>query len=239
MNSGSGGSRVLTGTRRQLSSTTEIKQYVQCATLLHCIGDDATEIYATFTFTADKEDKIKPLLDRFQAHFTPKRNITYERHRFNSRVQQQGETFDSFITDVKTKAKSCEFGMLQDSLIKDRIVYGILDDRIREQLLRTADLTLDKAIETCQAAEQSRTQLAELAGKSSSPRDIHGLDLGGTGNWKRKQTRNTGPSQGKPDFPSNHQHAQSGCGNCGTIHMPRQCPAFGKGSGYSPRSGVN
>ena len=35
-----------------------------------------------------------------------------------------GETFDSFVTDLKNLAKTCEYGdlKLKESLIKDRIV---------------------------------------------------------------------------------------------------------------------
>lgn len=36
--------------------------------------------------------------------------------------------FDSFLTDLKIKARTCEFRMLKDSPINDRVVEGIKSD---------------------------------------------------------------------------------------------------------------
>ena len=60
------------------------------------------------------------------------------------------------------KAKTCEFQTLRDSLIKDRIVLGIISQRVRERLLREDDLTLQKAMQICQAAEATERQLNKL-----------------------------------------------------------------------------
>ena len=63
------------------------------------------------------------------------------------RVYKTEEHSMHFLLDLCNKAKTCEFGTLQDSLIKDRIVCGIDDKSIRERLLRDSDLTLEKAID--------------------------------------------------------------------------------------------
>lgn len=144
-------------------------QKVQSSTLLHVIGDEALEIYNTFEFTQQEDRlKLKVLLDKFEEHFTPHRNVTFERHVFNTRVQAPGENIDQFVTDLRTKARSCEYGDLCDSLIKDRIVVGIRDDQIRAKLLRTMDLDLPKAVSICRAAEASRTQMDKLQHKPSA-----------------------------------------------------------------------
>ena len=39
-----------------------------------------------------------------------------KRHKFNTRNQQVGETIDQYVTDLKTKAQTCEFAILKDSL---------------------------------------------------------------------------------------------------------------------------
>ena len=54
---------------------------------------------------------------------------------FHTRVQGEGETIDSFTTDLRLKSQSCEFGSLQDSLIRGRMVVGIRDSKIKERLL--------------------------------------------------------------------------------------------------------
>ena len=81
---------------------------------------------------------------------------------------QNGCSFDSFLVDKKTttknKAKTCEFGSLEDSLIRDRIVCGIYSKEMRERLLRDSELTLNKAANIVRAFEISRIQVSDIEG---------------------------------------------------------------------------
>lgn len=70
---------------------------------------------------------------------------------FFMRSQSSEETIDTYVTDLKHKAKDCEFGDLTDSLIRDIIVCGMRDDNVHARLLREADLMLEKAIDTRRA----------------------------------------------------------------------------------------
>ncbi len=47
---------------------------------------------------------------------------------FFTRAQGPNETIDAYVTDLKNKAKDCEFGRLTEDLIKDRIVCGVNND---------------------------------------------------------------------------------------------------------------
>ena len=53
---------------------------------------DALEVFNTFEFGSE-EDKEKPveILKKFDEYCNPKRNLTVERHIFNSRMQYPGE----------------------------------------------------------------------------------------------------------------------------------------------------
>ena len=72
---------------------------------------------------------------------------------FHTRVQGEGETIDSLTKDLRLKSQSCECGSLQDSLIRDRVVVGIRDSKIKERLLRDSELTLERAIDICKVTE--------------------------------------------------------------------------------------
>ena len=137
------------------------EEATQCAIFLHTIGEEALEVYDTFSFTEEQKDKLVPIIEKFEAYCSPKKNTTYKRYIFNS-CTQNGRTIDAFVTDLRSKAKTCEFGDLQDSLIRDRIVCGIDDNNTRERLLRNNALTLEKAIDAVRAAETSKTQTQEL-----------------------------------------------------------------------------
>ena len=43
--------------------------------------------------------------------------------------------------------RNCAFGTLEEELIRDRIVCGVISEKVKERLLRERDLTLDKAID--------------------------------------------------------------------------------------------
>lgn len=65
---------------------------------------------------------------------------------------------------LQRSAANCEFGALKEQLIKDRIVCGIRDSKVRDRLLRERYLNLTKAIEICRAAEQADLQMKQLSG---------------------------------------------------------------------------
>ena len=135
---------------------------IQATTLLHVVGLDALEVYNTFSWE-DADDKIKvaKILEKFEAYCVPRKNITWERHVFNTRNQCDGETIDQYVTDLKTKAQTCEFKDLKDSLIRNRIVCGIHCDKMLSRLLREPDLTLQKAIDICRANETTLSQMKQ------------------------------------------------------------------------------
>ena len=138
------------------------------ALLLTMAGPQAIEVYNTFVFASqDDKTKLDKVLEQFDAHCSPKKNETYERYVFRSRMQQQRETFDSFLTDLKLKAQTCNFDNLRDSMIRDQIVFGVEDKKLRERLLRETELTLDGAIKICHASELSQMHVKTFSETAS------------------------------------------------------------------------
>ena len=71
---------------------------IQVATLLTVIGEEAREVFATFTWTtADDSGKIAPVLKKFEEYCQPCKNVPFERYRFNRRVQEPGEIYGRFF----------------------------------------------------------------------------------------------------------------------------------------------
>lgn len=85
------------------------------------------------------------MIAKLDAWAEPQKNITMERAKFNSRIQSSTEKFDSFMSDLKRLISTCEYGDLRDEILKDRIVMEVADVKLKEQLLRISDLTLEKA----------------------------------------------------------------------------------------------
>ncbi|CAC5390157.1 unnamed protein product [Mytilus coruscus] len=143
------------------------------ATFLHVAGSELQRVYNTFDIVADDKEKIDVLKDKFKGYCEPRKNLTYIRHVFFTRNQGPHENIDSYVTDLKNKAKPCEFEHLSDGLIRDRIVCGIQNEGCRARLLREADLTLAKAIDTCRAQEISSQQLKSL--KSTEEHSVNAV----------------------------------------------------------------
>ena len=193
------------------SGLSEKDDKVQSATLFHVAGPDALEIYNTFVWEHEGDErKIVKIMEKFQAYCEPRKNITWERHVFNTCNQEVGETIDQYVTKLKTKARSCEFSALKDSLIRDRIVCGIHSDKIHSRLLREVDLTLERTVDICRANEATATQMKKLGensaiNHSTNSMEIDTIDASGRGeikkfycdkcgNWHKKQQ--TCPAQG-------------------------------------------
>ena len=124
---------------------------------LYIIGNQGREIYETLSFErGPSEQTLKDVIDAFEQHCNPKKNETVERYRFFTRVKEATEPLEKFVVDLKILATTCNFGTLQDSLIRDRIICGIRDSKLREDLLKQADLDLDKCLNTCRVSQISK-----------------------------------------------------------------------------------
>ena len=86
-------------------------------------------------------EEITAVTERY--YFNVKRNEIYERVKFNTRRQKDKETGDMFVTSLYCLAKHCEYGSLQDELIRDRLVVGIKDTNTSEKLQLETDLSLE------------------------------------------------------------------------------------------------
>ena len=84
---------------------------VQVTTLLTVIGEEAREVFATFTGWAEEGDdaKIVPVLGKFAAYCEPRKSVPFERYRFNKRAQEPGESYEQYRTTLRKLSESCEF----------------------------------------------------------------------------------------------------------------------------------
>ena len=132
---------------------------IQIATIQSILGTKARRVLKTLpNISGDiTERTVEGILTVLETYCVPRKNTTYERYVFSMTIQED-RSFDIFVTDLRRKAEYCDFGAIKDSLIRDQIVVGINDPKLRERLLRKTDLTLEKAIKLCRITEQSQEQ---------------------------------------------------------------------------------
>lgn len=175
---------------------------VQVATLLTVIGEEAREVFSTFTEWDSEGDnkKINPVLQQFEKYCQPRKNIPFERYRFNSHAQ---ESYDHYRTGLLKLAERCDFqSITRDEILRDRLVFGIKDDQVRERLLRQSSLTLTKTDEICRAAESMAAQMKVVTDNSETL-----VSAVKQGDMKK------GPH--KPDSKQTERKYLRECRNCG------------------------
>ena len=115
-------------------------------TLLYSMGDEADDILRSFKLSSDELKKYDTVKAKFDQHFVKKRNVIFERAKFNMRKQEEGEPVDTFVTDLYALAEHCSLGALHDEMIRDRLVVGLLSARLSEKLQLDAELTLERKL---------------------------------------------------------------------------------------------
>lgn len=117
---------------RQVSNLTATSNEHQVNTLIYCMGDEADDVLRSLQLSDADQRKYDKVKDGFHSFFVVKKNIAYERARFNMRKQGPNETVDVFVTALYALAEHCSYGTLQGELIRDRIVVGLADTRLSE-----------------------------------------------------------------------------------------------------------
>ncbi|XP_062576025.1 uncharacterized protein K02A2.6-like [Saccostrea cucullata] len=206
----------------------------QVSYLLLWIGEKGRDIYNTFpAFSNDDMKKLQPHYDRFLRYVQPKLNPIFARYKFNNEVQGTN-TFDQFVTKLKLLARDCNFSDAEE-MIRDRIVFGIQSEKIREKLINVGEaLTLDKAVQIAQAYEYSQEQLKLMGQQSvhvqalskSTPHAHSPAERSGRRPPHQTKTRST-PPKTPTKFPSTPKTKP--CGKCGKRHGTQDtCPAQGQ-----------
>lgn len=147
---------------RIASGLTSKSEEEQVNMLIYTMGEKADDVFSSFKLTDSNSKSYKHVLEKFTAHFIPKVNVIYERSRFNMRVQEQGENVEEFVTALHKLAENCDFGKfgdgMQDELIRDRLVVGLLDKKLNQKLQLEDNLTLQRAIQVARQSEDIKNQ---------------------------------------------------------------------------------
>ena len=81
------------------------------------------------------------MLESFAAYCQPLNNVPFERYEFYSRMQEAGESYDHYRTD------------LTDQILRDKLIFGIQGWKVRERLLRERNLSRKKTDDIYRAHE--------------------------------------------------------------------------------------
>ena len=155
------------------SRLAEEKDEFQCAVFLATIREDALDIFDGFKFANEAEkSNLQVVIQKFEEFCIGKTNEVYESYKFHLRKQEQDESIEAYVASLRQLAKTCNFGTSEDRMIRDRVVVGVKEDRLREKLLEAANLTLDLCVEIGRSHETSRQQLASMSNSEAAVQKI-------------------------------------------------------------------
>lgn len=241
------------------------------AVLMQEAGDEALEIYNAFKSSlvtramnaenqevvTDNSRNYEAVTAAFDTYAAQKKNLTLLRERFMARNQRAKEPLLNWLTDLKNLIKPCEYctgedKTLEDSLIKDRLVLGLNNKRLKDTLKGRPQLTLQEVIDTIKAVEENVEQNAQEQDMEvdtlhlkKSGRNPQQKGMNNHKGFKQHKSCHTAPykadkrtnwsrGRGRGGRGGSHKgqtrrlEQEYQCKKCDTRHGPRNCPAHGK-----------
>ena len=203
------------------------------AIFLSVVGPKTYKLLSSLISPATPGEKdFGELVGVLKKHYSPQPSVIVQRYKFNSRFRQPGESVAAYVAELRAIAKTCDYGDTLEEMLRDRLVCGIGNDKIQEQLLSEPDLTLQRALELAQGIETAARNVKELqTPQRSLDIQVHQVSPCGVGGT---------PSRCYRCGRTNHAPAQcpfikARCHNCGKIgHIKKVCrsgrkPAGGRG----------
>ena len=168
--------------------------------------------------TSVKRDILERVADKFKAHLEAKKNPIMAAVKFDRRRQLQGETFDSFVTDLKLLARGLNMTET-NKLIRNTIACKSLDKRVRQRCLeKSKNLTLETAISIGRMFEATRDGLQVMSGEDQR------IEVSKV-TWTKDSSRQHKARNFKKPKGNNEQAKK--CDRCGyNAHkLQEKCPA--------------
>ena len=108
----------------------------QVSTLLYYRGEEAEAVLNSTNITEAESKEYNTSIGKFDAFFKVGKNVIFERARFNRTNQLEGELAEQYIMEPYRLADNCDYGVMRDEMIRDRLVVGIWDEQLSECLQR-------------------------------------------------------------------------------------------------------
>ena len=178
------------------------------AVFIQSIGQPALKCFNALRYEAPKDkSKMDKVLQAMERYCQGKTNVIFYRCTFNNRRQEDGETFDAYLTDLVDLIRQMD--KPEEELLRDIIVCAVRDDSLRQQFLSKTDRSLANCMDLCRAHEASARQVKDIAGAEK----VHVVK-------KSKPERITTETPREP--------RATRCDRCGWYHgsSPEECPAY-------------
>ncbi|XP_038640345.1 uncharacterized protein LOC119956877 [Scyliorhinus canicula] len=187
----------------------------------------AIDIYNSFTY-GDTEDKTKyqVIVAKFDDHCKSQSNEIMEQFNLQNRFHKNGETISNFVTDLRLLAQGCNYADVTESIIRDQLIYGFSNEKLRESLMLQNDLTLKTTIAKCLQQEQKNQQYLELLEKQNMEKTHHEADVRMVASPHRPPLPVAGAHKGTSAHARNPDRRDPGRTRYAHGHYPQYRPQY-------------
>ena len=110
----------------------EMKDQQKAGLVVNWIGHQCTMTLHLMGITLDKP---KTVFDSLESIFRPESNQTLSRFKFRGIKQKQGQTCDSYMSELRLTIVECRYpDHVQDELLKDQYIFGLGVKEIQDHL---------------------------------------------------------------------------------------------------------
>lgn len=163
-------------------------------------------------------DEIKKIL---QDHFDPEPLEIAEYYKFHHRKQEDGEHSREYMAVLRKMAATCNFGCFLETALRNQFTCGLRDDRIREKIMETKELTLERALNIAQSMEARKTHEMQVHAVQRGKQPQYSLNQPTT---ERISRRLVCYRCGGPHYADKCPHILAQCTYCKKQgHLKRSC----------------
>ena len=209
----------------QYFTVNEIKTANKVPALLTLLGSKTYNLLRNLT-APEKPSELDydTIVELLEKQLSPKPSVITQRYRFHTRIQNEGETINDYVAQLRKLAIHCNLNNLNDTL-RDRLVCGIRNTGIQKRLLSESTLPLEKAITISVAMEMAAKDAIELQGKLKVNKITQAKSSRVSHNSQSKARENACFRCGKPGHQSNScKHKEATCYYCKKKgHIEKAC----------------
>ena len=200
------------------------------AVLLTVIGLKAYGLLRNLLSPAKPAEKeFDEIIQVMQNHLNPRPLIIAERFKFHRRNQGENESVAQYVAELRKLSEKYEFGDYLGQALIDRLVCGLVNERVQQRLLSESELSLKKAFEITQGMETAQKETYEMRSSTSDGnRQVNVIS--------RRSCTRCGKGGHHPDKCFYKDQECRACGRKG--HIARMCQKRGQGRQNTKQQGT-
>ena len=182
----------------------DLKDKQWAGLIINWLGREATQILISVEADTGTPYEVFDVLEKV---FRPESNQTIARFKLNNLKQNQHQSVDAYMSQLRLALPECKFKNDTDDLLKDQFIFGLFNKEIQDHLLGEISET-DNRVKSLYEARKIESKL-EQRKMLGIVRPDNLVDVNAVKKKVRFQKIND-------------------CDNCGHSHDKGNCPAYGK-----------